>query len=101
MNRCACEECAAMPQELTETYEESWFASDQPFRDAWLARNNLIGGTEDDVLRAEALFPKARSHRSPKIGIAVGKKLIHEALIGYPGWEPTEPGLGRFAIREN
>ena len=58
MNRSACEECAAISQELAETYEEAWFASDQDFRDAWLARNNLIGCTEDDVLRAEACSPK-------------------------------------------
>ena len=73
----------AIARELTATYEETWLSSDQNFRDAWLARNNLIGGTEDDVLRAEALFAKSRFNSSPKIGIAVGKKLIHEALTGH------------------
>jgi hypothetical protein len=91
MNRFACEECVAIARELDETHQETWLSSDQDFRDAWLARNNLIGGTEDDVLRAEALFPKARSHRSPKIGIAVGKKLIHEVLTGH-----RVPRLGAY-----
>lgn len=91
MNRFACDECVAIARELTETYEEIWFSADQDFRDAWLARNSLIGGTEDDVLRAEALFPKARLNRSSKIGIALGKKLIHEALTGH-----RVPGLASY-----
>jgi hypothetical protein len=66
-------------------------SSDRDFRDAWLARNNLIGGTEDDVVRAEALFPKARWNSSRKVGIAVGKKLIHEALTGH-----RVPRLGSY-----
>jgi hypothetical protein len=91
MNWSACDECVAIVRELTETYEEAWLTSDQDLRDAWLARNSLIGGTEDDVLRAEALFPKARSSGSPKISIAVGKKLIHEALTGH-----RVPSLGSY-----
>jgi hypothetical protein len=91
MNRFACDECFAIARELTETFQEAWFSSDQNFRDAWFARNNLIGGTEDDVLRAEALFPQARLNGSPKIGIAIGKKLIHEALTGH-----RVPGAGDY-----
>ena len=38
--------------------------TDQSFRDAWRASIKLMGGTEEDMRRAEELFPKAKNERS-------------------------------------
>ncbi len=81
MNNFACNECLAIAQELHAAYHEMF--SDHELRDAWLAGNKLMGGTDEDVLRAEELFPKSQIKSSPRIGIAIKRKLTHEALTGH------------------
>ena len=56
------EECVAVAQELGEAYADAWISCDQAFRDTWLA-TNLIGGTEEDLERAEAQASPAGSQR--------------------------------------
>jgi hypothetical protein len=53
--------------------------------------NKLICGTEEDVLRAEELFPKAQIKSSPRIGIAIKRKFTHEALTDHRLPKPGFP----------
>ena len=83
-------ECLAIAQELGEAYADAWIQSDQAFRDAWLATYNLIGGTEEDALRAEALASPAGSRRHIRINRALLRKFAHEARSGHKILLPTE-----------
>jgi len=49
-----CDECRALAQDLREAYADA--SSDQAVRDAWLATQKMIGGTEEDAQRAEELL---------------------------------------------
>ena len=83
MAAVTCAECREIAEEILRSHCDLWISGDQAFRDAWLARNRLVGGTEEDVLRAEELFPKARTNPSPAVGRAVMRKLADEALTGH------------------
>jgi hypothetical protein len=91
MNSVVCGECIAIADEIIRSYREAWASADQAFRDTWEARNKLIGGTEEDVLRAEELFPKAKPIRSGRTGQAVLRKLAHEAMTGHKVPKPPFP----------
>jgi hypothetical protein len=81
--RASCSECEAIAQELGEAYAETWIAADQPSRDAWLAMRSLIGGSEDDVVRAQETIPGARFREPLRISQALRRKLSHEARTGH------------------
>jgi len=81
--RARCEECVAIAQEFGEAYADAWISGDQAFRDAWLATYNLIGGTEEDAERAEALASPAGSPRPLRINRALLRKFAHEARSGH------------------
>ncbi|MFZ0884125.1 MAG: hypothetical protein WAN14_12060, partial [Candidatus Acidiferrales bacterium] len=70
-------------QELGEAFAETWIAADQPSRDAWLAMRALIGGSEDDAVRAEETIRGARFREPLRISQALRKKLSHEARTGH------------------
>jgi hypothetical protein len=90
----ACEECTTIAREMRDAYVETWLSSSQESRDAWAAIYKLRGGTEEDVLRVEALLPNAAPKSSPRIGVAVRRKLAHEARTGHKVprfYEPPAP----------
>ena len=88
-DKIACDDCAAIARELRTAYIETWLSAGPEFREAWLAATKLKGGTEDDVLRAEALFPKAQLKSSPRIGDALRRKFVHEATTGHTVPKPA------------
>ena len=90
VTRTRCEECVAVAQELGEAYADAWISCDQAFREAWLATYNLIGGTEEDLERAEALASPAGSQRHLRINRALLRKFAHEARSGHKILLPTE-----------
>lgn len=105
MKKAPCEECVAIARELDEALAELWLSSDQSFRDAWSASIKLMGGTEEDMQRAEELFPKARNgqqavasklheyffERNGRVVAAVNRKLTHLALTGHNVPYPVPP----------
>ncbi len=98
------EECQAIARELGESLAEAWFFTDQQGKDAWLAVYKMIGGTEEDVQRAEELAPKANfgnldwlssyaqqggpelrigQLRGQRIKHAIMRRFAHEARTGH------------------
>jgi hypothetical protein len=59
-NLLTCKECEAIALELREAYADAWISSDQESRDAWIATYKLIGGKEEDAVRAEELVSSAQ-----------------------------------------
>jgi hypothetical protein len=57
MKKTPCEECVNIAHELNEAFVELWLSADQNFRDAWRASIKLMGGTEEDMQRAEEYSP--------------------------------------------
>ena len=86
-----CRECREIADEIIRSYEEAWGSADQSLLDAWEARNNLIGGTEEDVLRAEELFSKIKPNTSAAIGLAILRKFAHEGMTGHRVPKPPFP----------
>ena len=76
-----CKECLAIAQDLADAYRQIF--SDQDLREAWLAARRMAGGTEDDVLRAEELFAKARAKGPSKIGAAMSRMYTHQVRTGH------------------
>jgi hypothetical protein len=86
-----CEECVKIAQELNEAFAELWLSADQNFRDAWRASIKLMGGTEEDMQRAEELFPKAKNEGNAKVAAAIHRKFMHLALSGHNVPYPVPP----------
>jgi uncharacterized protein YfkK (UPF0435 family) len=82
-NRASCHECEAIAQELGEAYAEAWTSCDQASRDAWVAMYELIGGTEEDVVRAEELISHARFQDLRRLHQTLRRKLAHEGRSGH------------------
>jgi hypothetical protein len=82
-NFAACKECEVIALELREAYADAWISSDEESRDAWIATYKLIGGTEEDALRAEQLVSAAQFRDPLRINQALGRKLAHEARSGH------------------
>ena len=59
------------------------FSSDEESRDAWIATYKLIGGTEEDSVRAEQLVSAAQFRDPLRINQALSRKLAHEARSGH------------------
>lgn len=91
-----CDECRTLAQELSDAYEDAWASSDQPTRDAWRATYKMIGGTEEDVQRAEELLaalprddrararnPQALYLRFPRCSDVCQKMAMHFARTGH------------------
>jgi len=91
MDKPACEECMAIVREVREAYRETWLSAGPEFRDAWRATYKLIGGTEEDVLRAGELLPNAATGSSPRIGNAIRRMLAHEARASHRLRDRHEP----------
>jgi hypothetical protein len=81
--QATCDECEAIAQELREAYADAWIYSDQASRDALAAIHNMMGGTEEDAERAEALIPHARFRDPLRINRALKRKLAHQARSGH------------------
>jgi hypothetical protein len=86
----ACEECTAIAREIQEAFVETWLSASPELRDARVAIGKLRGGTEEDVLRVEELLPNAAAKSSPRIGIAIRRKLGHEARTSHRVPRPHE-----------
>lgn len=89
-----CPECCEIAEEVQTAYAEAWASATPELRRAWQAVYRMIGGTEEDFERAEALLrpfkvgyrpgpdlwlPPARS----PIARALHRKLAHEAFTGH------------------
>jgi hypothetical protein len=92
-DRAHCDECEAIAEELGEAYADAWFSADQVSKDAWIAVRTLIGGTEQDAVRAEEVILRARFQNPLRINQALQRKFAHEARSGHKilraGWEPS------------
>jgi len=82
-NFAACKECEAIALELREACADAWISSDEESRDAWIATYKLIGGTEEDAVRAEELVAAAQFLEPLRINRALEKKFAHEARSGH------------------
>src|ERR1700724_1697985 len=80
-HRC-CEDRQAIAREIGEAYSDAWAFGGQAFRDAWMATQNLIGGTEEDAGRAEELLFTSPCRDPLRINRALHRKLAHEARSG-------------------
>jgi len=87
----ACEECRAIALEIAAARADAWDSADQRTKDAWDAVYRLIGGTEEDVDRAQRLSPYSSNAEPPRIperlhrriSLAYEKKFRHEAETGH------------------
>jgi len=79
----SCMECEAIAQELREAYAEAWTSSDQASKDAWIATYKMIGGTDDDAVRAEELVSAAKSREPRRINQVLCRKFAHEVRSGH------------------
>ena len=92
----ACRECEAIALEINDAFREAWASKDQRFREACASAYHLLGGTEEELERAEAVLPKFKPEQNMELlptlkpnlnlsraGHAVRKKLTHEALTGH------------------
>ena len=82
-NRVTCKECEAIALELREAYADAWISSDQGSRDAWIATYKLVGGTEEDAVRAEELVSSAQFRDALRVKQAIRRKFAHEARSGH------------------
>ena len=82
-NFAACKECEAIALELREACADAWISSDEESRDAWIATYKLIGGTEEDSVRAEQLVSAAQFRDPLRINQALRRKFAHEARSGH------------------
>jgi hypothetical protein len=85
MSNAACDECQMIAEEISEAYSAIHLelSSNPDAKEAWLARNKLIGGTEQDAAQAEALFFKGGTKSSERVRLAIGMKFLHEARTGH------------------
>jgi len=79
----ACEECESIGRELREAYAEAWLSSDQATRDALIAVRNIIGGTDEDVERAEELVASGRFQNFEGYRRAVRTMFKHLVRTGH------------------
>lgn len=89
-DRVFCRECEAIAEELAQAYADAWASSDPETKTAWIAVQRMIGGTEQDVERAEELARKFEL-REPSLakiedayfpgpfGKVLQRKFAHEA----------------------
>jgi len=89
-----CDECRALAQDLRDAYADA--SSDPAVRNAWLATQKMIGGTEEDAQRAEQLLkplpqagrydtriPQGLSQINPKLREVFRKLALHFARTGH------------------
>ena len=85
MTNTVCNDCQIIAEEIRDAFSVMHLelSSDPDARDAWLARNKFIGGTEEDAVHAEALFSKGWIKSSERVRLAIGMKFLHEARSGH------------------
>jgi hypothetical protein len=99
----SCRECEAILLEYRRAYRDFWLNASPEIRNAYQSVANLIGGTEDDVVRLEGLVPPFRTvsaeqlfieHRgegdpylgtsdSERIREVMGRKIKHQMATGH------------------
>ena len=99
----AWRECEAILLEYRRVYADFWLNASPETRKVYRSVVNLIGGTEDDVVRLEGLVPPFRTvsavqifidHRreggpslgrsdSERIREAMGRKIKHQTATGH------------------
>jgi hypothetical protein len=99
----SCRECEAILLEYRRAYRDFWLNASPETRDVYQSVANLIGGTEDDVVRLEGLVPPFRNvsaeqlsieHRraggpylgtsdSERICEVFGRKIKHQMATGH------------------
>lgn len=88
-----CAECREIAEAIQTAYAEAWNSGTPEFRDTWQAVYRMIGGTEEDFERAEALLRQYRiqppgpdlwlAQAHSPIGRALRRKLAHESFSGH------------------
>ncbi len=99
----SCRECEAILLEYRSAFRDFWLSASPETRDVYQSVANLIGGTEDDVVRLEGLVPPFRTlvaeqffteHRreggpylgtseSDRIREVIGRKIKHQMATGH------------------
>jgi hypothetical protein len=99
----SCRECEAILLEYRRAYADFWLNASPETRDAYQTVANLIGGTEEDVVRLEGLVPPFRTasaeqlsmeHRreggryqgtsdSEQVREVMGRKIKHQMATGH------------------
>jgi hypothetical protein len=99
----SCRECEAILLEYRRAYADFWLNASPETRNVYQSVANLIGGTEEDVVRLEGLVPPFRTvsaeqpsmeHRreggpylgtsgSERIREVVGWKIKHQMATGH------------------
>jgi hypothetical protein len=99
----SCRECEAILLEYRRAYRDFWLKASPETRNVYQSVANLIGGTEDDVVRLERLAPPFRiasaehlsiEHRreggpylgtsgSERIRDVIGRKIKHQMATGH------------------
>jgi hypothetical protein len=99
----SCRECEAILLEYRRAYRYFWLNASPETRNLYQSVANLIGGTEEDVVRLEGLVPPFRTasaeqlpmeHRregdsylgtsgSERIRDVIGRKIKHQMATGH------------------
>jgi ribosomal protein L34E len=99
----SCRECEAILLEYRRAYRDFWLNATPEIRNVYQSVANLIGGTEEDVVRLEGLAPPFRTvsaeqfsveHRregGPYLGMSsserirdvIGRKIKHQMATGH------------------
>jgi hypothetical protein len=77
-SRNDCHECRALAEDLRDAYADA--CSDPAVRDAQLATRKMIGGSEEDALRAEELLKALPPTERYEAGIPQGLSLVNPKL---------------------
>ena len=98
-----CRECEAILVEYRRAYRDFWLNASPETRNAFQSVANLIGGTEEDVVRVEGLAPPFRTvsaeqlsmeyqrEGGPYVGTSdserirevMGRKIKHQMATGH------------------
>ena len=98
----SCRECEAILLEYRRAYRDFWLDASPETRNAYQSVANLIGGTEEDVVRVEGLVPpfnvsaeqlsmEYRREGGPYMGMlgskpirdVIGRKIKHQMATGH------------------
>ena len=99
----SCRECEAILLEYRRAYRDFWLNASPETRNLHQSVANLIGGTEDDVVRLEGLVPPFRTVSAEQVSIeyrreggpylgtsdserireVMGRKIKHQMATGH------------------
>ena len=65
----SCRKCEAILLEYRRTYRDFWLNASPETRNVYQSVANLIGGTEEDVIRLEVLVPPFRTASAEQLSM--------------------------------